>query len=445
LARPGLAFNGSLASHYNGQTVMLTTTHARVVGLLAVIAAPVMLLGQDSGPSASWHQLGGPARNFHVESAPLADVWPASGPTQLWSRTLGEGYSSVVADGETLVTMYRDGDDEIIIGLDADTGATRWRHAYDAPLAHNGYVDIWLNASGPGPYSTPLISDGGVFAVGVDGAFHALELDTGALRWAHDLVDLFSLNEYNAFASSPLAFGATIILPLGGSGHGVAAFDRETGAVVWQSEPFAVAPWSPQIVHVDGQDQLVVVGQQELVGLGPEDGRLLWRHPHENELGLNLSMPVWGEDRRLFMSSAYDGGSRMIRLSQIDGRATASEMWSTNRMRMHFTNALRVGDLVIGSSGDFGPAFLTALNVTSGEEVWRSRSFARAHMLFADGKLVIVDEDGDLAVASVTDAGLTVHARTQILTANALTPPTLVGSTLYVRDRKTILALDLGR
>ena len=156
-------------------------------------------------------------------------------------------------------------------------------------------------------------------------------------------------------------------------------------------------------------------------------------------------MPVWGEDQQLFMSSAYDGGSRMIRLSQIDGRTTASEMWSTNRMRMHFTNALRIGDLVIGSSGDFGPAFLTALNVATGEEVWRSRSFARAHMLYADGKLVIVDEDGDLAVASVTDAGLTVHARTQILTANAWTPPTLVGSTLYVRDRKTILALDLGR
>lgn len=410
-----------------------------------MIAAPIVVLGQGSRPSTDWHQLGGPSRNFHVESDPIADRWPDGSPTLLWSRPLGEGYSSVVADGETLVTMYREEDDEVIIGLDADTGATRWRHAYDAPLAHNGYVDIWLNASGPGPYSTPLISDGGVFAVGVDGAFHALELDTGALRWAHDLVDLFSLDEYNAFASSPLAFGATIVLPLGGSGHGVVAFDRYTGAVAWQSERFAVAPGSPQTVRVDGQDQLVVVGQQELVGLDPEDGRLLWRHPHANELGLNLSMPVWGGDGQLFMSSAYDGGSRMISLSQIDGRTTANEVWSTNRMRMHFTNALRIGDLVIGSSGDFGPAFLTALDVGTGEEVWRERSFARAHMLYADGKLVLVDEDGELAVASITGEGLRVHAQTQILTANAWTSPTLVGSTLYVRDRKTILALDLGR
>ena len=83
---------------------------------------------------------------------------------------------------------------------------------------------------------------------------------------------------------------------------------------------------------------MVVVGQQELVGLDPEDGRMLWRHPHPNELGLNLSMPVWGPDGLLFMSSAYDGGSRVIRLSQIDGRTTADEVWATNRMRVHFSN-----------------------------------------------------------------------------------------------------------
>jgi len=420
-------------------------TQAGIIAVLAAIAGPCVATAQERGASDAWHQLGGPTRNYRVESSPLADTWTGGGPPALWSRQLGEGYSAIVTDGETLVTMYREGDEEVVIGLDAGTGATRWRHAYDAPLAHNGYVDIWLNASGPGPYATPLISGGGVFAVGVDGAFHALELDTGEPRWSHDLVALFGLDEYNAFASSPLAAGETIVLQLGGSQRGVVAFDRSSGAVVWESEPIAVAPGSPQLVQVDGQEQLVVVGQQELVGLDPADGRVLWRHPHENELGLNLSMPVWGPDGLLFMSSAYDGGSRMIRLSQIDGRTTADEAWATNRMRMHFSNALRIGELVIGSSGDFGPAFLTALDAATGEEVWRDRAFARAHMLYADGKLVIVDEDGDLALASVTREGLTVHARTQLLTANAWTAPTLVGGTLYVRDRETIRALDLGR
>ena len=65
-------------------------------------------------------------------------------------------------------------------------------------------------------------------------------------------------------------------------------------------------------------------------------------------------------------------------------------------------------------------------------------------MLQADGRLVIVDEDGELALASVTPTGLEVHAQAAVLTENAWTPPTLVGSILYVRDRRSILALDLG-
>ena len=397
---------------------------------------------QDVRPA--WGQLGGPTRDFKVALAELADHWPDDGPRRLWSRPLGEGYSSILVDGDTLVTMYRDDAREVVVALDAATGATRWEHAYDAPLAHNGYVDVWLNAAGPGPYSTPLVADGTVFAVGIDGAMHALDLETGATRWSHDLVARFELSEYNAFAASALPVGDTLVLPLGGSTGGVVALDRATGDLVWRSEPFPVAPGSPVPITVDGQVQLVVVGQQELVGMAPDDGRVLWRHPHPNELGLNLSMPVWDPTGLLFISSGYDSGSRVLRLGQRDGRTTVEELWSTNRMRMHFSNAMLVGDLVIGSSGDFGPAFLTALDIATGEEVWRERRFARAHMLWADGRLVIVDEDGDLALASVTTAGLEVHAQAPVLTDNAWTAPTLVGSVLYLRDRHNIVALDLG-
>ncbi len=349
----------------------------------------------------------------------------------------------LVADGR-LITMYRDGDREVIIALDAATGATDWMHAYDAPLAHDGYVDVWLNSAGPGPYSTPAIASGSVFAVGVDGQLHALDVRTGAPRWSHDLVELFDLTDYNAFASSPIAYGRTVILPLGGSENGVAAFDRETGAVTWKSEPFPAAPGSPLLIDLEGQPQLVVVGQQELVGLSPNDGRRLWGHPHANELGLNLSMPVWNGDNQLFVSSAYDSGTRVIRLLRQGGRTTAEEIWHTNRMRLHFGNALRIGGLVIGSSGDFGPAFLTALDAETGAEVWRERSLARAQMVYADGVIVVIDEDGEIAIASMTDGGLEVHARASLLTGNAWTPPSLVGTRLYVRDRQNIVALDLG-
>lgn len=399
------------------------------------------VFGQTSPP---WGQWGGPSRNFHVSAGRIAETWPESGPTQLWNRALGEGYSSILVDQGLLITMYREGDDEVVIALDANTGATTWQFGYDAPLLNNGYFDVWLNSAGPGPYSTPVIAGETVFTVGVNGHFHALDKRSGEVRWSHNLVNTFNLLDYNAFASSPLVYGPTVILPLGGSGHGVVALDQETGAIAWRSADFDLAPGSPILINVDGQDQLVVLGQQELVGLNPRDGRRLWNHPHENELGLNISMPVWGPDNLLFLSSAYDSGSRLVRLRQIDGHTNAEEMWFNNRIRLHFGNALRIDNVVLGSTGDFGPAFMAGLDIETGRELWRERSFARAHMLYADNKLVIVDEDGEVAVASLTADGLHVHARRKILTENAWTPPTLADSILYIRDRKNILALDLS-
>ena len=405
------------------------------------LAASAIGMHAQEEVERTWLQWGGPHRNFTLTDGLTGDTWRTDQPTELWSRPLGEGYSSVLVDADTLVTMYRSGDAEIVIALDAASGTTRWEYAYDAPLLHDGYFEVWLNAAGPGPYSTPLISGDRVFSIGVNGQLHALDKRTGGLEWSHNLVELFDLVDYNAFASSPIAFDETIILPLGGSGRGVVAFDQRSGSVAWRSADFDLGPGSPSLINLEGQTQLVVLGQQEVVGLDPSDGTRLWSHPHENELGLNISTPVWDSDGLLFVSSAYDGGSRLLRLTQIDGRTSAEELWVNNRMRVHFGNAVQVGDLLLGSTGDFGPAFLAALDLDTGEEIWRERAFARAHLLRTDDGLVIVDEDGELAVASITDTGLEVHMQMTALAENAWTPPTLVDNVLYLRDRVSILAL----
>ena len=432
------SFNPALRKHLIRASIVTAAA-------LALAGMSTYVSGQAQSRPENWHQWGGPQRNFNVESAPIARTWPAGGPRQLWRRPLGEGYSSILVDGSTLVTMYRRGNSEAVVALDAGSGRTLWEHLYDAPLTRDGYFDVWFNAAGPGPYSTPLIADGMVFAVGVTGKFHALDLKTGAVRWSKDLVQSFTLKDYNAFASSPLAYKNDVILPLGGSNQGVVAFRRDSGEVAWRSAELPLGPGSPILVELDGQRELVVWGQGEIVALNPDGGATLWRHPHPTQMGLNVSTPLWEPGRPLFISSAYGGGSRMIRLSRVNGRTNPEDLWSNNRMRLHFGSAIRVGNLVIGSSGDFGPAFMVALNTETGEEVWRERTFARAQMVNASGTLVIVDEDGEIAVASASEAGLRVHARKGLLASNAWTPPTVVGGRLYVRDRKDVLALELSQ
>jgi outer membrane protein assembly factor BamB len=283
-----------------------------------------------------------------------------------------------------------------------------------------------------------------LYAVGSTGKFHCLDKKTGKPHWSHNLHEEFKMAGYGGYAPSPIRYEDNVILPVGGAGQAVVAFHRTTGAVAWKSQNFKLAPASPMLINLEGEDQLVVFGPQEVVGLNPRNGSLLWSHPHPTQYGLNISTPVWGDGNLLFSSSAYNGGSRTIRLRRNQGRTTAEELWFNNRMRVHFGNALRIGDLILGSSGDFGPAFFAALNIRSGAEVWRERSFGRSHLLYVDGKILIVDENGVLALATATPRGLEVHARTVKLAANAWTPPTLVGHRLYLRDRKDVLALDLG-
>jgi hypothetical protein len=159
---------------------------------------------------------------------------------------------------------------------------------------------------------------------------------------------------------------------------------------------------------------------------------------------MNNSTPIWGAGNVLIVSSGYDQGTRAMRLSRVDGRTRVEELWFTNRMKLMFVNGLRIGDRLYGSHGDSGPAFLTALDVTTGAVAWQQRGFGRSSLLYADGKVILLDEDGDLALGRLTPAGMTVLSEARIFNTVSWTVPTLVGTTLYARDREKIVALDLG-
>ena len=198
------------------------------------------------------------------------------------------------------------------------------------------------------------------------------------------------------------------------------------------------------LIDVDGQLQLVVYGGQTVNGLDPGTGALLWTVEHETTGDMNTSTPIWGDDNVLLVTSAYDGGTRALRLSRDGAVTTVEELWYSRQLRVMFANALRLGDYVYATSGDFGPVFMTALNVHTGEEMWQARGFGRASLLYADNKAIIIDEDGSLVLATLSPDGVEVLSRTSLFETTSWTAPSLVGSTLFVRDRARIMALDLG-
>ena len=128
-----------------------------------------------------------------------------------------------------------------------------------------------------------------------------------------------------------------------------------------------------------------------------------------------------------------------------EGEATrVEELWFTNRLKVMFASAVRVGDHLYASHGDFGPAFLTALDVRTGEIAWQERGFGRSSLILADGKAILIDEDGDLALLRLSPQGVTVLAQTRVFNTPSWTAPSLVGRTLYARDRERMVAMELG-
>ena len=390
--------------------------------------------------SSDWIQWGGPHRNFISDTKGLAPTWPATGPRRLWERELGEGYSAIAAERGMLFTMYRKGDNEIAIALDAATGKTVWEYSYAAP-----FPPQYDMSNGPGPHATPLVSGNFVFTSGATGKLHCLDKKTGKLLWSHDLISEFQGTvRVNGYSCSPIAYKDTIVMMVGGPSSSLVAFNRKDGSVAWKKHDFKNSTSSPIVINVDGQDQLVAFMYGDIVGVDPNSGNLLWSHPHPVEYGLNTSTPVWGSDNLLFMSSGYDGGSRVLKLSRAGDKTTVEELWANRLMRVHFSNAIRVGDVIYGSSGDFGPAPFTAVDVKTGKVLWRHRSFPRASFLFADGRFIILDEDGHLLLATATGEGLTVTSKVELLKNQSWTVPSLSGTRLYLRDRKKIVAVELG-
>ncbi|SRR5579871_119904 len=397
------------------------------------------------GPADAWLQWGGPTRNFQAAPVPLADAWPADGPRVVWKRDLGVGFSSIVTDGRTLYTLFKRDKETVVIALDAASGKTVWEQAVDAEpnAAEAKEMDL---QHGLGPGSTPLISGDKLFAVTFMGRLLALDRATGRIVWSQELIRRLggTIVSYG-YANSPIADEDKIILPVGGKGHALMAFRMRDGSVAWQSGDSDNANSSPIHAKLLGEDQIIVQLQDELMAVNPATGAILWRHPHREKSDIEASDPVVVSGDTLIAAS-LNIGAREIQLKRENGKITATEVWTAPKMRVMHGNMLRIGDCLYASNGGgFGPTPLAAMRISDGAIAWQERKFLKSALLGVGDKTIILEEDGRLLLATLSPEGMKTLAEAEVLSEPAWTPPTLVGTRLYLRDTKSIVALDFSR
>jgi len=393
--------------------------------------------------AADWLQWGGPHGDFTVDAKGLAEAWAPDGPKQLWKRPLGPGYSSILYKGGQLFTMYLDGDHEVVVSLDAITGETNWEHRYARKL--------WPDMSrqfGLGPNSTPLIVGDRIISIGVAGQMRCLSLADGKLLWKHDLPGEYGrrkrVEEYG-YSASPMPYNNSIIVQVGGNEHAVVAFHPDDGHVVWKSEPGGISYAQATITKLGGRDQFVYFEPEGVVGLNPSTGRVLWRKSIEFNNGNHLTPIVKCDENRIWVGSQFNtGGGRLLEITDGENGMEVSEKWFKRKLQASHWTSIRIGDFIYGSVGGNTTSFVAAFNWKTGDIAWRKRGFHKAQSLYADGKLLFLDETGELAIARVSPEDFEVLARAPVAESISWTLPTLVSTKLYLRDNRNILALDLA-
>ncbi len=404
------------------------------------LCAALFAVATTAARAADWYQWGGPNRDFQVQASGLADKWPENGPPKVWSRPLAGGYSGVAVVGDTLYTMTREGEKDVVLALGTKDGKTKWKYKYDAPVGEPYNLEF-----GKGPHATPLVLDGRVYTIGFTTKMHCLDAATGKMIWSHDLIkDFGGKQQQFGYAASPLFYDGKILMLVGGDKHGVMAFDPKTGATAWAGPPLDISYASPKIINVDGQDQLIVMSSTEVMGLNPKNGEKLWANPCQNRYKNNATDPIWGSDNLLWVSTQLDGGTRALRLKQKDGKTTVEQAWFNDKVKVFHWNALRIGNHVYASIGGQTTRF-AAIDMKDGEIEWREGGFHKALPIYADGKVIMVDEEGQLALAKVSPSEFKLLSKVQLTEKVSWTAPTLVDGVLYLRDQNQLMALNVKK
>jgi len=407
--------------------------------------------------TSDWPTFLGPERNGHCRETHLIEDWGPDGPRLVWEMRRGEGYSSPAVAGERVLFLHRTGTQLHLDCLQAETGKRFWRHTRSTDF--RGRYN-----SNNGPRSSPTISGDHVYVHDIDGILTCLELATGRVVWKRNLIEDFHLPvDFFGVVPSPLVLGDLLVLNLGAPrGPCVAAFDKNTGALVWGAGTrWGASCASPVAATVHGKTKIFVVAGGDsrpptggLLVVDPADGALELEYPFRSRtyLSVNAASPlVFGQ--QVFLTAAYGTGCALL---DLDAEGGFEERWRTKILGLQFSNPVELGGLIYAIDGTSDrPGALVCLDPASGKEVSRTEldwdedviyegrkfpksfSVGEGSLLVVGDRLLCLGDNGHLLWLDPGAEGAEVLARTWLFRANkSWTPPVISRGLLYVCQNK---------
>jgi len=399
---------------------------------LTSLAMLVLFLSADvfAQTGGNWPQWRGSNRDGISKETGLFKQWPAEGPSLLWKAAgAGGGYSSFAISNGRLITMGLKGDREYVISFDVATGKEVWATPHGA---------AFRNDRGDGPRGTPTVDGYYIYSLGGNGDLSSIEARTGRLVWSMNVLQKFGGSNITwGISESPLVIGEKILVNPGGPGASIVALNKKDGSLIWKSQSDRAGYSSAIPVQVGNTTQVVFFTHTRGLALDLKDGKLLWEYPRAANNVANAATPV-ARGNRVFISSDYGNGGGLVEI-KADGKA--QEVYFTKDMRNHHSSSILIGDHLYGFSG----GILTAMRFDTGEVAWKDRSVGKGSLVYADGHLYALSENGVVGLVEVSPAGYKEKGRFRIPQDSLPTwaHPVVAGGRLFLRDQDTIYAYDV--
>jgi len=421
-------------------------TRSRLAVLVVTLLAAVGCGGQRSiGPDSEvrgdqlpgqWPQWRGPDRSGVSSDTGLLKEWPKDGPPLVWKASkIGTGFASVaIADGKVYTLGDRDGT-EFVVALDDSNGQE---------IRAQRIGDAYNNSKGNGPRSTPTVVGGLLYTMSAHGDLWCLSTDDLVPRWHVNILEKFGTENIKwGLSESPLVDGNLVVVVTWSAEGSIVAFDRSNGEIVWQSEGNTDEPGyaSAIVATVGGVRQIIHFTGEAAVGIRASDGKPLWRNESAANDSANCATPLFHDDH-VFVTSAYDTGCALLKLTSSGSETTAEEVYFRGGIKNHHGGVVLVDGYVYGYSN----SMLTSVDFETGDRAWHVRSVGKGSITAAEGMLYLLSERGKVGLARATPESYQEVSRFQLppKLAKVWAHPVVSGKWLYIRYGDELLCYDIA-
>ena len=326
-----------------------------------------------------------------------------SQPRILWETNVGKGHSTVVTQGDFLVTMGNrmvpsskdTAFEDIVFCLNAKTGLERWRFTYPCQEGRD-YC---------GPASTPLIHESSVYTLSREGHLYCLDLQDGFVNWYRNIfADSLTQGHMWGTSASPVVDGDLLIINGGESGL---AFNKNTGAVVWKSESAECGFATPVILDVDGQRKVAIQAEKHLHLVDLKTGAVEWSYPWTA-----LNDPIF-LGSRILLTAGREGRKKGCMMLERNGDSEKI-VWHHRKQDVAFQNWVVIDRHAYGIFRN-RKQHLRCVDLETGEITWDMNLGMWGSFTAANNKLIVITGEGEIIIAEARPDAFHAISRAKVI------------------------------